>query len=326
MTASSTPSKPDASRQAESSGLVLVAGGTGFLGSAIVEQLLGHRRVVVLSRGGDRARGRLRERFGPEAVELRTGDVTAPQTLDEALADVDTVVQCVQFPGSPVEAPARGRTFLEVDAAGTRALVDGAVRAGVRKLVYLSGVGADEGSDRAWFRAKGLAERAVRESGLAFSIVRPSWTFGPGDVSLNRFVDLIKAIPFIFPQLGPGTQRINPVFVDDVGRLVRETVVGAAADGQILEIGGREVMTMDEVIRRTADALGRKRSSVHVPLDLVRFGGSILELLPGQILSRDAVDFITASAVADLTALDRIYPSFELRGFDDAIAGYLASR
>ena len=323
MNASSTVSDTDASRGEGGARRVLVAGGTGFLGSAIVGQLLADRPVAVLSRGGDRSRRRLRERFGEDAVELRVGDVTDPATLPSALEGVDTVVQCVQFPGSPVEDPSRGRTFMEVDAKGTRALVDAAVAAGVRKFVYLSGVGADEASDRNWFRAKGIAERAVRESGLEHVVIRPSWTYGPGDVSLNRFVDIIRKVPLFFPQLGDGSSQINPVFVDDVGRLVARTVTGGSADGEVVEIGGRETMTLDEVIRRTAAALDKARHIVHVPLDLVRCAGSVLERLPGQLLSRGAVEFITGSAVADLSALDRVYPDFELRTFDEAVASYL---
>jgi NADH dehydrogenase len=323
MNASSTHSEHRASDPTPSDGSVLIAGGTGFIGSAVVGRLSGKRPTVVLSRAGERARGRLAGVPGGGDVEIRKGDVTAPETLAPALAGIDTIVQCVQFPGSPVEDPSRGRTFLDVDATGTTALVEAARAAGVRKIVYVSGVGADIESDKVWFRAKGIAERAVSESGLAFSIVRPSWTFGPGDQSLNRFVDIIKWMPLAFPQLGPGSQRINPVLVDDVGRLVAQLVTGDAGDSATLEIGGREILSMDEIIEATMNVLGRRKPIIHAPLSLVKLGAGLLELFPGQLLSRDAVDFITASAVADLGALDALLPDFELTPFEDALSAYL---
>ncbi|MDX1390321.1 MAG: NAD(P)H-binding protein, partial [Acidobacteriota bacterium] len=256
-------------------------------------------------------------------VEFRKGDVTRSETLPRALDGVRAVVQCVQFPGFPVEAPSRGRTFLRVDAEGTTALVAAAVEAGVEKFVYISGVGADPHSDRDWFRAKGIAETAVSDSGLAFTVVRPSWIYGPGDVSLNRFVDLIRLLPFAFPQLGSGEQRLNPVFIDDVARLIGACIASGTADGATIEIGGREVLTLDEIIETTMRAVGRVKPIVHIPLELARLGGSVAELLPGQLMSRDAIDFIVQSAIADLTELDRLFPGFELRSIEEAIATYL---
>ena len=302
---------------------MLVAGGTGFIGSAVAGRLVAAGPVAVLTRGGERSRPRLAGVPGADGIELRKGDVTAPETLPPALEDVETVVQCVQFPGSPVEDPARGLTFMDVDAAGTTALVEAAVATGVRRIVYVSGVGADPDSDRQWFRAKGLAERAVSGSGLEFSIVRPSWTFGPGDQSLNRFVDLIRWVPFAFPQLGPGDQRINPVFIDDVARLVEAVATGDRGLGATIEIGGRDTLTMDEIIRTTMRVLGRKKPIVHAPLSLVGLGAAVAEVVPGQLLSRDAVTFITASAVADLTALDDRFPGFEITSLADALSSYL---
>jgi NADH dehydrogenase len=301
---------------------VLIAGGTGFIGSGIARDLVGRRPIVVLTRDAERAR---RRSIGAPAA-FREGDVTRPETLAAPLEGVDTVVQCVQFPGFPVEAPGRGRTFVHVDAHGTEALVSAAREAGVRKFVYLSGVGADPLSDRPWFRAKGLAEQAVASSGLTFVIVRPSWTFGPGDSSLNRFAELIRLVPFVFPQIGAGEQRINPVFIDDVARLVTDAVDGDTADGATLEIGGRDVLTIDEIIQATMRVLDRVKPIVHVPVGCARAGARGLELLPGQLLSRGAVDFITQSAIADLGELDRRFPGFELAGFEAAIASYMHPR
>lgn len=232
----------------------------------------------------------------------------------------------MQFQGFPVEDERAGRTFLRVDAAGTEALVRAAVEAGARKVIYLSGVGADPGSARSWYRAKGLAEQAVAEADLVHVIVRPSWVYGPGDVSLNRFVSLIRTVPGFFPQLGRGDQEINPVFVSDVARLVAGIAAGSMADGATLEIGGPAVLTMDDIVRVVMGVMGRKKPILHVPIELAKLGGLILELAPGQLLSRDAVDFVLQSAVADNSELWRRFPDFELRRMEEALASYLTIR
>ena len=110
---------------------------------------------------------------------------------------VETVVGCQQFPNSPIEDPKRGYTFEEVDARGTENLVQAAKAAGVQKYVYLSGSGAAPDAERHWYRAKWRAERAVRESGMQFVILRPSWVYGPEDRSLNRFLGMSRYLPFV---------------------------------------------------------------------------------------------------------------------------------
>jgi NADH dehydrogenase len=190
---------------------VAVAGGTGLVGGAIARELVtrGHR-VVVLTRRPHRD-------DRTPAIESRAADVTKPDSLGAALADVDTIVISLAFHNSPIEAPRRGQTFEIVDAAGTEALVAAARSAGVRRIVYMSGAGAAPDAERHWFRAKWRAEEAVRNSGLTYTIFRPSWIYGPGDHSLNRFIGFSRWLPFI-PQIGNGRQRLAPVFVGDIDR------------------------------------------------------------------------------------------------------------
>ncbi|HSL34156.1 MAG TPA: NAD(P)H-binding protein, partial [Candidatus Limnocylindrales bacterium] len=205
---------------------VAVAGGTGFVGGAIAAEL--HRRgdrVVVLSHRGEAARGVL-----PDDVEIRNADVGRPDSLAPALAGVDGLVIALAFAGSPMEQPRMGRTFEAVDAAGTERLVAAAREAGVPRVVYLSGAGAAPDARRHWFRAKWRAEEAVRASGLTWTIIRPTWIFGPRDVSLNRFLGFARRLPFV-PLSNSGRQLLAPVFVDDAARLAADSLLeDAAAD------------------------------------------------------------------------------------------------
>ncbi|MXX79316.1 MAG: NAD(P)H-binding protein [Gemmatimonadales bacterium] len=298
---------------------ILVAGGTGFLGRAFVRGLHGRgARVAVLTRNPAGAGG-----LGLPA-EYVQGDVRRPDTLARAMDAVDAAILSVQFPGYPVEAPARGRTFMEVDAHGTAALVEAAAEAGVRKLVYLSGVGADPGSARTWYRAKGLAEASVRNSGLDHVIVRPSWVYGPEDRSLNRFIAVIRRIPFVFPQLGDGSGRITPIHVDDLSALVCEATLGSAGDGLTLEAGGPDVLSLDDVVRTAMAALGRRRAILHIPEGLVKLAAAWAERLPGQILSRDAVDFATQDGIADSDLARHRFPVFRPRDLATGLAAYVS--
>lgn len=299
---------------------VLVAGGTGFLGAAFVRRLHdGGHRVLVLSRDPSKVPGR----FPGREVEGREGDVTRPTTLEGTLDDVEVVVQTVQFPGFPVQDPSRGHTFREVDGRGTANVAERADRAGVQRLVYLSGVGADPASDRPWFRAKAMAERAVREGTFAHSIVRPSWVYGPEDRSLNLFAKLVRWTPGVFVQLGDGQQRLNPVYVEDVAAAVAAEVGRVDRSDATFEIGGPVTYTMDAVVRVLMDAIGRRKPVVHVPERLARAGAALAELLPGRPISRDAIEFLTQGAVADLDTLRERQPDLPLTPLPEALDAYL---
>ena len=299
---------------------MLVTGGTGFLGSAFVRALddRGHR-VVVLSRDASKVAAR----FPDRSVEGREGDVTRPRSLSGKLDDVEVVVQSVQFPGFPVEDPSRGHTFREVDGRGTSNVAAEAAEAEVERVVYLSGVGADPESDRPWFRAKAMAERAVREGAFAHSVVRPSWVYGPGDRSLNLFARLVRWSPGFFVQLGDGEQRLNPVFVKDVAAAVAAEVERPGGEDALFEIGGPVTYTMDAVVRVLMDTMGRRMPILHVPEGLARAGAAVAELLPGRPLSRDAIEFLTQGAVADLETLRTHHADLSLTALPDALESYL---
>ena len=300
----------------------LVAGGTGFLGAAFVRALAdrGHRPVV-LSRSPEK----VSSRFADREVEARSGDVTRPETLASALEGIQVVVQTVQFPGFPVEDPAKGHTFREVDGRGTANMAEAASSAGVERLIYLSGVGVDGGADRPWFAAKRMAERAVREAGPAHTVIRPSWVYGPEDESLNLFARLIRWIPGAFPQLGDGEQRVNPVYVRDVARALVLSVESEGARGATFEIGGPVTYTMDGIVRVLMDALGRRKPILHVPMGLARAGAAVAEVLPGRPMSRAALEFATQEAVADLEVLRELFPDLRLTPLPEALERYLGA-
>ena len=296
---------------------IVITGGTGFIGREVVSRLLetGSDPVVVTTRAPERA-----PRFGGrvEAVQAFAGDAVS---LGKAFARADVVVHAIQFPNHPVEDPKRGRTYLEVDGEGTRTAVQVARNMGVRRFVYLSGAGAGQGRPESWFRAKDMAEAAIRESGLEHSLLRPSWIYGPGDRSMSRFVFFCRHLPVV-PVIGNGQTGVYPVAVADVARAVVEAVRREDARDKVFELGGPERLTMDEIIRTVQRVLGRRRPLLHHPARLMKLLALPMQLLPEPMLSPGAIDFILQEVELDpKPAMD--YFGFRFRTLEEGLREYL---
>jgi len=296
---------------------VAVAGGTGFVGGGIAGEL--HRRghaVRVLSHRGEAARGGL-----PDAVDIRVADVQTGDGLIDALRGADALVIALAFRNSPIEAPRQHQTFVEVDAAGTERLVAAAREAGVRRVVYLSGAGAAPDAKRHWFRAKWRAEEAVRGSGMTWTIIRPTWIFGPRDVSLNRFVGFARRL-FAVPMTNTGSQLLAPVFIDDTATLAADSLVAEAAVDQVFELGGPGTFKMRDIIATALRVAGLRRPIIPGPTPLIKLLALPLSWLPTPILTPDAVDFINQPATVDLAPLLERMPR-RLTPLEEGLRTYL---
>ena len=296
---------------------IAVAGGTGFVGGGIASEL--QRRgdgVVILSHRPERARGSI-----PAGQEVRMADIADVGSLASALAGVDSLVIALAFRGYPMENPRRGETFEAVDAAGTERLVKAAVAAGVSSVVYISGAGAARDAPRHWFRAKWRAEEAVRASGLRWTIIRPTWLYGPRDAALNRFLGFARYLPFV-PVTGNGRQLLAPVFIGDLAALVGDSLTEPAAANQVFEIGGPDAMTMNDVIRTALRVSGRRRPLLHAPAGLLKLAAWPLQFLPRPPLTPDAVDFVNQPATVDTGPLLAAMPR-RLTPLAEGLATYL---
>lgn len=235
---------------------------------------------------------------GAQAVK---GDVTDPKSLEGVFEAADAVVGAVQFPNHPIELPRKGLTYDRYDRVGTENLLAEARRAGVGRYVYISGASASITSDKTWYRAKGYAEKAVKESGLSYAILRPSWAYGPGDKALNKIAAIARISPVV-PILGASVQLVQPVFVDDVAEAVARIFEVEASWGQTFEIGG-EVLSMRQITETLLEVLGKKRAILPIPLPVAKLGTSPLVLLPKPPMTPQGVEFAAQDGLVDTTSL-----------------------
>jgi uncharacterized protein YbjT (DUF2867 family) len=299
--------------------IVAVAGGTGFVGGGIAAELerRGERVIVLSHRSAVAADGRV-------GAETRHADIADPSTLVPALAGAEALVIALAFRGYPMENPRRGETFEAVDAAGTERLVAAAKTAGVKAVVYLSGAGAAPDAARHWFRAKWRAEEAVRGSGLRWTILRPTWLYGPRDAALNRFLGFARFLPFV-PVTGDGKQLLAPVFIGDVAAIVADSLHDPAAADHMFEVGGPDTMTMNEVIRTALRVADKRRALLHAPATLMKLVAWPLKFLPRPPLTPDAIDFVNQPATVDVGPLLAALPR-RLTPLEEGLRTYLGPR
>lgn len=281
---------------------VVVAGGTGFVGRAITRSLLDADHDVAVMGRDPKKVASMPELLGASATR---GDVTDPKTLTGTLDGADVVVNAAQFPTHPVEVPGRGLTYDRYDRQGTEALIAEAKRAEVERFIYISGAGADPGSDKTWYRAKGWGEKALRESALDWVALRPSWAYGPGDKAINRLARIARLSPFV-PRLGVTPQKIQPVYVGDIALAVTRVLEHNEAWNRVLEIGGPEVLTMDEVLRTMLDVMGLRRAIIPIPTPLAKLGTAPLMALPKPFMTPQGIEFAVQEAYVDSTDAKKI--------------------
>jgi len=262
---------------------VLVTGGTGFVGRHLCETL--HERghdVTALGRSPD-------EGVLPDGVETVVGDVTAYDSIVDAFAGQDAVVQLVAL--SPLFEPKGGNDrHFEVHLGGTENCVAAAEEHDVDRFLQMSALGADPEGSTAYIRSKGDAEAAVRTSNLDWTIIRPSVVFGEG----GEFVSFTKRLKGMFapklpiyPLPGGGKTRFQPIWVGDLVPILADALADEAHAGETYELGGPEVLTLRQITNMVYDAEGKSVSIVSVPMPLAGVGLKTMGALPGFPMGGD---------------------------------------
>ena len=274
---------------------ILVTGATGFVGPSIVRQLVddGHTvRVLEHSEGSS---------AGLPSQEAVSGAMTDAASLRAAAEGQEVVVHLVAIlTGKPEE-------FRSVMEQGTRDLLEAAREAGVRRFVLMSALGTTEETRELvpYYGAKWQMEQDVKASGLEHVILRPSFVFGREGGALGQFKKIAKLAP-VTPIVGPGTQRIQPIWVDDVAAYFGASIEKPEAANRTFELGGPDAVTWNEFWSRLKAALGSSRPSIHVPFGLMRLQAAVLEQLPKPPVTRDQLKMLAAgdNVVSNSDAVD----------------------
>jgi NADH dehydrogenase len=286
---------------------VLVTGASGFVGSHLLPELLGAgHRVVALVRSpasGEKVTRRLPAALAAN-LELRTGDVDRPATLPAALAGVEAVVHLAAIPRDSNG----GRQLLAVNLDGTRNLVAAMQASGVMRLVHLGALGVEDREELHYAKSKARAERAVRESGLDWTILKPSLLFGPGDGFFNIVADLVRLSPGIVPVPGNGASRFQPLHVGDLALCLRLSLERPETVGHAFELGGPRVWTYREITAEVCRGMGRRRAILPMPVPLIKLVAGAAEAvhLPFPV----ATDQLRQLALDNVGPLDGVHSAF----------------
>jgi uncharacterized protein YbjT (DUF2867 family) len=236
-------------------------------------------------------------------VELVQGDMTDPESLRRAVEGVETVVHLVAIrQGEPEQ-------FRRIMIEGTQNLLDAAKLAGVKRFVLMSALGTTEETKDLvpYYGAKWAEEQDVKESGLPYVIFRPSFIFAEGGGILTTFAKLARIGP-VTAVTGKGTQRIQPIWIDDLGQFYAESVTRDDVLNRTWELGGPDRVDWNEFWARLRRVLGiRRRPTVHMPMWFMRANAVITERLPGNIpLTRDLLKMLEAgdNVTADDSAVE----------------------
>ena len=280
--------------------MILVTGASGFLGSHILRRLAEAGRPVralVRSQAWAEAEGRL----AGLKVEWVEGDVTKPGTLPAAVKGVEAVIHTVA-----IAIERGGHTYENINYRGTVNMVDAAKAADVRRFINICQMGADSKLPYRFLASKGKAQEHVAASGLDWTAFRPSVMWGPEDEFANTFAKLAPLSPLVFPIVGDGQARFQPVWVEDVVTAVVQSPDDPATIGQDLELGGPEVLTIATLEKRTLEAIGARRLMIPTPIPLLRLVVALMGVVfPAPPVTTSLLDLLNVDNTTKNNALSR---------------------
>jgi NADH dehydrogenase len=249
--------------------VILLTGATGTVGSALLRRLTAAGEPVRCLVRDPRRLGDQRVR-----VQIALGDLADPPSFRNALRGVGTVVHLA----ASIRDQPRG-SIEELNAVATLRLVRAAERAGARRFLFFSAMGARHHSRTRFFRAKALAQEAVERSALETMVFRPSIVYTPGDPWLT-LLERFSYLPAL-PVSGSGHAQYQPIWAEDVADCVQAALMETGPRRRSFELGGPETLTYDDIVETALRAAGRRRPLLHLPLPIVKASLRTLRLLAG---------------------------------------------
>ena len=244
---------------------ILVTGGSGVVGKSAISELVkrGHS-VRLLSRKAEQD-----SRHWPHGVEPWPASISDPESLRGSAEGCELVVHVA---GIVSERPPEV-TFANTNVEGTRNIVCEAMRAKCGRIIYLSSLGADTGSSN-YHRSKHSAEEIVRTFSGGWIILRPGNVYGPGDDVVSVLLTMVRTLPVV-PVVNGGEDRFQPVWVDDLAKVIGDAAERPDLHGKVLEIAGDEQTSMNDIIDRLVSITGRNPTRLPIPSALISAGAAL---------------------------------------------------
>ncbi len=295
-----------------------VFGGSGFIGRYVVKRLAAAGHIVRVAVRDPEAALFLKPMGAVGQIVPLYAPVTNAADVGRAVQGADMVVNLVG-----ILAERRAGDFQRIHGEGAGIIAKAAAAAGVRRLVQVSAIGADAASPSLYARSKAAGEAAVLAALPQATILRPSVVFGPEDQFFNRFAAMAQIAPCM-PVIS-GATRFQPVYVADVADAIAAALLLPEAAGKTYQLGGPQVWTMRELLAWILQQTQRRRPLVAVPAGLARLQATVLERLPGKLLTRDQLLLLArdnvvadgAPGLADLgvqaTPIELVVPAYLMR-------------
>ncbi|MGL6069716.1 complex I NDUFA9 subunit family protein [Craterilacuibacter sp.] len=267
---------------------IVLIGGSGFVGRHIAEALTAQgMRLTIACRSPERVKA-LTTLPG---VELQPCDVHDPAALARLIAGHDAVISMVGILHGSRQA------FETAHVALVEKIIHAMKQTGRKRLIHLSALGADEHGPSDYQQTKARGERAIMQSGLDYTILRPSVIFARDDNFLNMFARLLAVLP-VLPLAGADT-RFAPVWADDVAQAVAACLTKRATIGQTLELAGPHRYRLRELVAYVGELTGHPRTLIGLPMPLAMLQAGVMECLPGPtLISRDNVRSLSVDNVS----------------------------
>jgi uncharacterized protein YbjT (DUF2867 family) len=282
--------------------MIYVTGGTGYVGTSVCRAIQA-KGLMVTAVSRTKSRRPVIETGG--RIEFRTGDVSDLASLERVIKnDAGAVVHLVG-----IIFPAKGQTFEKVHVEGTRNAIEAAKKAGAKRFLHMSALGARVDGRTPYQRTKGQAEELVRASGLDWTIFRPSIIFGEHDDFVNRFAAMARYLPFM-PVIGSGKTKMQPIWVEDVAAAFAHALGDERTIGQTYDLCGPRSMTILEILDVVMRTTGKKRPKLHIPTPIMSVQAGILEkVFAKPPVTRDQIKMLGEDNVCgSVGGLTEVFP------------------
>lgn len=298
--------------------MILITGATGFIGRHVVAALMEQNLPLRCILTAWQARRLPWDAEDPRAPEIIVGNLLDDEAIFRAVTGAHTIIHLenAMWWG-------RQRNLERIEIAGTRSLITVARSARVGRIITLSHLGAAPSSAYILHRIKGQVEELLRNSGLAYTIIRSGIVFGPGDSFITNIAVMLRSNFLFFLMPGRGEVVLHPIYIDDLVRCITLSLEGVQTVDQTIEVGGPEYVTLEDMLLTIMRVTGMQRLIISVPPYLLRFISALYSfILPRSLVTSQWLDILATNRTTQLGNVYQ-YFGFQPRRFEDTLVTYL---